>query len=68
MGLDQRVSKLEAAQTAAAQEEWKLILPRLTDDELIALEACCSKSVETEKPLTDFITPELEAALERVKR
>jgi hypothetical protein len=68
MGLEQRISKLEAAQTAAAMKEWELILAGLTDDELISLQAVYSKAVATGKPVTNYITPELEAALERVKQ
>jgi hypothetical protein len=68
MGLEQRVSRLEAAQAAEAKEEWELILGRLTNDELISLQAVYSKAVATGKPVTDYITPELEAALERVKQ
>ncbi len=68
MGLEQRVSRLEAAQAAEAMKEWKLILAGLTNDELIRLQAVYSKAVATGKPVTDYITPELEAALERVKQ
>jgi hypothetical protein len=68
MGLEQRVSRLEAAQAAEANEEWKLILDRLSEDELIGLQACYRQAVETNTPVTNYITPELEAALERVKQ
>jgi hypothetical protein len=72
MNMQTRIERLEqraeAAQTAAAMKEWELILAGLTDDELISLQAVYSKAVATGKPVTDYITPELEAALERVKR
>jgi hypothetical protein len=68
MSLGQRVSRLEATQAAEANEEWGVILGRLSDDELIALDACYRQAAATGKPVTDYITPELEAALERVKR
>jgi hypothetical protein len=57
MGLEQRVSRLEAAQTAEAMKEWELVLARLTDDELISLQAVYSKAVATGKPVTNYITP-----------
>jgi hypothetical protein len=61
MNLDSRLNKLEAAIGDAA---WDLTL--LTDAELIALEACLSEAVAAGIPAR--LTPELEAALERVKR
>ena len=62
--LETRVGKLESAIGDASA--WDLTL--LTDAELIALEACLSEAVTTGFPVHTVITPELEAALERVKR
>jgi hypothetical protein len=63
MNLDSRLNKLEAAIGDAA---WNLTL--LTDAELLALERCLSEAVAFDEPLHTYITPELEAALLRVKR
>ncbi len=63
MNLDSRLNKLEAAIGDAA---WDLTL--LTNAELIALERCLSEAVALDEPLHTYITPELEAALLRVKR
>jgi hypothetical protein len=64
MNLDSRLNKLEAAIGDASA--WDLTL--LTDAELIALERCLSEAVAVDEPLHTYITPELEAALLRVKR
>jgi hypothetical protein len=64
MSLENRIAKLEAANGNAG--EWDLT--RLTDAELLNLHAAQSKAEATGKPVADYITPELFAALERIKR
>ncbi len=61
MTIKSRIERLEGARGA-----WDLTL--LTDAELIALEAGWSKAAATGQPVTDYITPELEAALRRARR
>ncbi len=63
MNLQTRIGKLEEA-IGDEPSAWDLTL--LTDAELIALEACLSKAVAAGIPVC--LTPELEAALLRVKR
>jgi hypothetical protein len=60
--LESRVGRIEAA--IGDTSAWDLTL--LTNAELIALEARLSKAAATGERVQ--ITPELEAALERVKR
>ncbi len=64
MSIERRIAKLEATRGGAG--EWDLT--RLTDAELLNLHAAQSEAEATGKPVTDYITPELEAALERIKR
>ncbi len=66
MNLQTRVERLEDAAVARDASAWDLTL--LTDTELIDLEACLSKAVATHESVHTYITPELEAVLERVKR
>jgi hypothetical protein len=68
MSLQARVGKMEKAQAARDMAAWQLMLTRLTDAELIELEACYSKAVTAGEPVQKYITPEIEAALLRVKR
>ncbi len=64
MNLQNRVSKLEAAEVRRKIDEFDLTL--LTDAELLALDACYRKAEETGKPILECITPEVDAAMERV--
>ena len=71
MNLQNRVSKLEDATDrledgTGARGKWNLRL--LTDAELNELEACYAKAEAAGAPAGQFITPELERALERAKR
>jgi hypothetical protein len=64
MSIERRIAKLEATHGNAG--EWDLT--RLTDAELLNLHAAQSEAEATGKPVTDYITPELCAALERARR
>jgi hypothetical protein len=64
MNLQTRVRKLEDAH--GDRGKWNLTL--LTDAELIELESCFTKAESAGAPVGQFITPELERALERVTR
>lgn len=68
MSLETRLAKLESAQVEEDMNEWNMALTRLTDAELINLHAAQSEAEEAGKPVTDYITPELEAALQRARR
>jgi hypothetical protein len=62
--LETRISKLETV--ISDTSAWDLTL--LTDAELIDIEACLSRAEQTGEDVRTLITPELVAALERVKR
>lgn len=68
MSLENRIAKLEATQVEEDTKEWNTALTRLTDAELLNLHAAQSEAEATGKPVTDYITPELEAALQRARR
>jgi hypothetical protein len=61
MGLDERLKRLEQVSGASSTHD----LTRLTDEELLALRDCYDADG---KVVFERITPELEAALLRVKR
>ncbi|HEX8843818.1 MAG TPA: hypothetical protein VF791_04205 [Pyrinomonadaceae bacterium] len=63
MSLQTRVRKLEGA--VEPSDVWDLTL--LTDAELEALIACYEEANERGTPAAQLITPELSAALERVR-
>jgi len=60
MNLQNRIDRLERAAAPTFD------LTRLTDAELLALEACFSKAEAEGCPLDQYFTPEVDAALERV--
>jgi hypothetical protein len=64
MNLQTRIGKLEAA-TAQARGSAAYDLTLLTDDELLALSLCYTNEGQ---PIPERVTPELAAALNRVKR
>lgn len=64
MSVQTRVRKLEGA--IEPSDVWDLTL--LTDAELEALAACYEEANERDTPPSQLITPELAAALERVRR
>ena len=66
MNLQTRVGRLEDAAAERDASAWDLTL--LTDAQLLGLEACFRKAEVTGESVHAHITPELEAALERVKR
>ena len=61
MNLQTRIGKLEAV--ISDTSAWNLSL--LTDDELLALSLCYTNEGQ---PIPERVTPELAAALNRVKR
>lgn len=65
MNLKARVERLEDNMAERQALEWDL--SALTDAELINLEACFSRAKAIGEPVHQLITPELYAALERVK-
>lgn len=68
MNLQTRVERLEEAQTAKDMAAWELALTRLTEAEVIELEACYRKAVAAAELVQNYITPELEPRLRgRVK-
>ncbi len=66
MNLTTRLERLESAARQSTLPTHDLT--RLTDAELLALEACFSKAAAEGRPLDQYITPEVEAALHRVER
>jgi len=64
MSLESRLERLESAARQSTLPTHDLT--RLTDAELLALEACFSKAEARGLPLDQYITPEVYAALERV--
>ncbi len=66
MSLQNRIDKLERIAEAGTGTLWDMT--RLTDAELLALEACFSKAEAEGCPLDQYFTPEVEAALHRVER
>ncbi len=66
MNLDSRLKRLEETARGNRPSLFKMYdMERLTDDELLALRACYT---DERRPIPERVTPELEAALERVKR
>jgi len=66
MNLQNRVEKLETAAEACKPSLSELFdMEALTNDELLALRLCYT---DEGQPLPEHLTPELVAALERVKR
>ena len=63
MNLENRITQLEKAATNPAGG---FDLTRLTDDELIGIEAALSRTASANLPET-VLSPELEAAIERVR-
>jgi hypothetical protein len=63
MGLDERLKRLEQR---AGVRDFAYDLTLLTDAELLALEACTSEAEASGDGVR--LTPELESALNRVKR
>ncbi len=63
MRLETRLERLESAARQSTLPTHDLT--RLTDAELLALEACFSKAEAEGCPLDQYFTPEVEAALER---
>jgi len=65
MSLETRLQRLERAPQSG---ELPYDLTLLTDAELLALEECFSKAEARGLPLAQYITPEVDAALQRVER